>query len=258
LSVTFFDPEDIKIMQPVSSAHDAAKALEVDGLYVSFGCFALEPLRFTVSPGTIVGFLGENGAGKTTTLKLIMSMLRKNGGTARIGTLDHVREERAFKRRLGFVSEETYFYAKMSVGEIIELISRFHERWDGAYCDRLLGELGLERDMPAGKLSKGMRTKLSLVLALSHRPGILLLDEPTSGLDPRMRVEVLQALDHAAHQEGCGVLFSTHNVEEVDRIADRVLILRRGALTVDQPLARLRSDGGSSFSLEQYFLRAAS
>jgi ABC-2 type transport system ATP-binding protein len=242
----------------VSVAAVDAQALVVDGLRVDLPGFTIGPVSFTVPPGTIIGFLGENGAGKTTTLKLIMGMLRKSGGSTRIGALDHRRDEAAFKRRLGFVSEETYLYAAMTIGETVDFVARFHDDWDGRYADRLLRELGLHPAMIAGTLSKGMRTKLSLVLALSHHPSVLLLDEPTSGLDPRMRVEVLQLLERAAHQRGCGVLFSTHSVEEVERIADRVLILRRGAIVADGELATLRASRGASWSLEQFFLRAAS
>lgn len=233
-------------------------ALVVDGLRVDLPGFALGPISFTVPPETAVGFLGENGAGKTTTLRLIMSMLRKTGGTARIGGWDHRRDEAAFKRQLGFVSEETYFYAAMTVGETVDLVARFHEEWDHAYAERLLRELRLGRAMMAGKLSKGMRTKLGLVLALSHHPSVLLLDEPTSGLDPRMRVEVLRLLDEAAHEHGVGVLFSTHTVEEVERIADRVLILRGGAVAADCTLASLQKSAGPATSLEAFLLGAAS
>lgn len=231
------------------------ESLEVEGLRVRFPDFTLQDVSFRVPPGSIVGFLGENGAGKTTTLRLVMGLLRKEAGGARIAGHDHVLEEKAFKRRVAFVDEETHFYARMSVGRLLDFVSGFYADWDARRCDELLARFQLSRTQRAGALSKGMKTKLRLILALAHRPDVLLLDEPTSGLDPRARVELFELLE-AVRAEGRGVLFSSHQVQEVERLADRVLVIDKGRILVDESLAALRARArdGEAWSLERFFL----
>jgi ABC-2 type transport system ATP-binding protein len=142
----------------------------------------------------------------------------------------------------------------MTVREFCAFVSRFYCDWNKELSQQLLQTLDLPGDKKLGQLSKGMRAKVSLVVALSHEPSVLLLDEPTSGLDPRARVEILKLLQRAAHEGGTAVLFSTHNLHEVDQIADRVIIVDRGRVLADESLAALRCRTGSSWSLEQYYL----
>ncbi len=229
------------------------ESLKVENLAVRFSGFSLRNVSFEVRPGTIVGFLGENGAGKSTTLKLIMGMIRKESGTARIGSRDHRQDEKAFKRRLGFVDEECFFYSKMRVGRLIDFVAGFYDEWNAAYCDELLRRLGLTKDAYAGRLSKGTKAKLGIVLALAHRPDVLLLDEPSAGLDPRSRVELFELL-REVRADGRGLLFSTHNVDEVERLADTILVIHQGAIIFDGHLDELRRKAGADWSLEHFFL----
>jgi ABC-2 type transport system ATP-binding protein len=234
------------------------EALRIEGLGIRFQGFALKGVSFTVPPGEIVAFLGENGAGKSTTLKLVMGMLREDAGTVHIGSFEHRVHEKDFKQRIGFVDEEPHFYASMSIGQLLDFAAPFYARWDERLCGDLLGQMSLSRDQIASKLSKGMKTKLALVIALAHHPDVLLLDEPSAGLDPRSRV-VLFDLLRAVRAEGRGVLFSTHNVDEVEPLADRVLIIHRGAVLTDESIAKLRERAQDpSWTLERDFLELTS
>jgi len=238
----------------MSVASIAQDQLVVDRLCVRLGGFQLHDISFNIEPGQVTALLGHNGAGKTTTLRLIMGIVRKDSGLVSLGGLDHVGDEKEFKRRIGFVQEESFFYNGMTVAEFVDFVALFYGDWNKDLSERLLQTLELPTDKKLGQLSKGMRTKVSIVAALSHQPNVLLLDEPTSGLDPRARVETLKLLQRVAHEDGTAVLFSTHNLHEVDQIADRVIIVDRGRVLADESLSALRHRFGRSWNLEQYYL----
>jgi ABC-2 type transport system ATP-binding protein len=232
----------------------AQDSLTVDRLRARLGDFWLNDISFSIAPGQVTALLGHNGAGKTTTLRLIMGIIRKDFGHVSLGGFDHVRDEKEFKQRIGFVQEESFFYKGMTVRELCAFVSPFYGAWNKGLSRQLLQALDLPGDKKLGHLSKGMRTKVSLVLALSHEPSVLLLDEPTSGLDPRARVEILKLLRKVTHEGGTTVLFSTHNLHEVDEIADRLIILDRGRVLAEESLAALRCKTGPSWNLEHYYL----
>jgi ABC-2 type transport system ATP-binding protein len=229
-------------------------SLVVDGLSARIGSFHLDGVSFTVQPGQVTALLGHNGAGKTTTFRLIMGLVRKDGGRVSFGGLDHVRDEIEFKRHVGFVQEESFFYGAMTVSELAAFVSPFYDNWNKELAEGLIAQFGLPTNKKVAEFSKGMRTKTGIVLALSHEPRILLLDEPTSGLDPRARVEILAWLRRVARERGKAVLFSTHNLHEVERVADRILIVDRGRLLADDDLAGLRERGGTGWTLERTYL----
>jgi ABC-2 type transport system ATP-binding protein len=238
-------------MSVVASAQDP---LIVDHLSARLGDFRLHDISFNIEAGQVTALLGHNGAGKTTTLRLIMGLVRKDLGHVSLRGLDHQRDEKEFKQRIGFVQEESFFYNAMTVAEFAAFASSFYCDWNQELSQRLLRTLDLPRDKKLGELSKGMRTKVSLLVALSHEPSVLLLDEPTSGLDPRAKVETLNLLQRAAHEGGTAVLFSTHNLHEVDQIADRVVIIDRGRVVADESLDSLRRKTGASWNLQHYYL----
>lgn len=225
--------------------------LVVDRLAVRLGSFHLKGASFTVEPGQITALLGHNGAGKTTILRLIMGLVRKDAGTVSIGGLT---SETEIKRRVGFVPEEASFYERMTVSGLLEFTSRFYPGWNPALCARLLDALSVDPRQRLGTLSKGVRMKVSLVAALAHRPEVLLLDEPTSGLDPRSRAVFLTLLRAIAVEEGCAVLLATHNLNEVERTAARIVIVERGRIVENASLPALRERGGESWSLERHYL----
>ena len=203
---------------------------------------ALRGLNLQVPAGSIFGFLGRNGAGKTTTIKVILGMTRPTAGRATIFGMpaDDEASSVEARKRIGFVSDEKDLYDYMTVDEIIRFTAAFYPRWRKDLEQRYLRSL----DLPVGRrikaLSRGMRTKLALLLALCRSAELLVLDEPTAGLDPAMAEEVLQALvSHVANEE-MTIFFSSHQIAEVDQIADRIAIVDRGRVAVSGALDDLR------------------
>jgi len=230
--------------------------LVVENLSVAFPRFHLRSISLRLEPGKITGLLGHNGAGKTTTLRLIMGLVRKDSGSVTLGKLDHVVDEKQFKSRVGFVPEDGFFYDRMKVNELVSFARSFYPEWDQQVCEELSKTLDLDTGRRIRELSKGNRAKLSLLLAFAHSSDVMLLDEPTSGLDPRSRSEVLRLIREAASNQGRAILFSTHNLHEVEQLADRIVIIDHGKLLVNDTLDNLRARSGSDshWSLEQHYL----
>jgi ABC-2 type transport system ATP-binding protein len=208
------------------------------------GVEAVRGLSLQVPAGSIYGFLGRNGAGKTTTIKVLLGMARPTSGHARVFGLAADAQEASvdIRRRTGFVSEDKDLYDYMDVEGIIRFTAAFYPRWRADLEQRYLRTFELPLDRKVKKLSRGMRTKLALLLALSRGAELLILDEPTSGLDPAVTEEVLQALvAHVASQE-MTVFFSSHQIAEVDQIADRVAIIDKGRAVVTGALDDLREN----------------
>ncbi len=206
------------------------------------GVEAVRGLDLQVPPGSIFGFLGRNGAGKTTTIKMLLGMARPTSGELRVfglpaGDADASVE---IRRRTGFVSEDKDLYDYMTVDEMIRFTAPFFPRWRTDLEQRYLRLFELPSNRKVKALSRGMRTKLALLLALCRGAELLLLDEPTSGLDPAVAEEVLQALVKHVASEEMTVLFSSHQIAEVDQIADHVAIIHRGRAVVSGALDDLR------------------
>ncbi len=199
---------------------------------------ALRGLTLDVPAGSIYGFLGRNGAGKTTTIKVLLGMARPSSGQARVFGLDVDNPE--IRRRTGFVSEEKDLYDFMTVEEMIRFTAPFFPRWRADLEQRYLRKFELPANQKIKALSRGTRTKLALLLALCRGAELLILDEPTSGLDPAMAEEVLQALVAHVAGEETTVFFSSHQIAEVDQIADHVAIIDRGQAVVTGALDDLR------------------
>ena len=206
------------------------------------GIEALRGLSLQVPSGSIYGFLGRNGAGKTTTIKILLGLCRPTSGSARVFGLaaDDPEASVAIRQRVAFVSEEKDLYDYMTVGEMIAFTRPFYPRWRDDREQHLLGRFELPRDRKVKGLSRGMRTKLALLLALGRGAELLILDEPTSGLDPAMTDEVLQALVAHVTGEQMTVFFSSHQIAEVDQIADQIAIIDRGQAVVSGSLDDLR------------------
>src|SRR5438046_1717605 len=203
---------------------------------------AVRGLSLQVPAGSIYGFLGRNGAGKTTTIKLLLGMTRPSSGEARVFHLpvNATAPSVEIRRRTGFVSEEKDLYDYMTVEEMIRFTAAFFPRWRADLKERYLRTFELPLDRKVKALSRGTRTKLALLLALCRGAELLILDEPTSGLDPAMTEEVLQALVAHGASEEMTVFFSSHQIAEVDQIADRVAIVDRGRIVVSGELDDLR------------------
>lgn len=217
--------------------------IETAGLRKSYeGVDALRGLDLRVPAGSITGFLGRNGAGKTTTLKTLLGMTHPTSGSARVFGLDATApsESLDIRRRTGFVSEEKDLYGYMTVDELVRFTASFFPKWRADLQQKYLRKFELPPERKVKELSRGTRTKLALLLALCRGAELLILDEPTSGLDPAMSEEVLQALITHVADEQLTVFFSSHQIAEVDQIADRVAIIRRGRTVVDGALDDLR------------------
>jgi len=223
-----------------------AFVIETSGLRKHYGSGgqieALRGLDLHVPPGSIHGFLGRNGAGKTTAIKVLLGMARPTSGEARVfGLAAHVQDASVeIRRRTGFVSDDKDLYDYMTVAEMIRFTSPFFPRWRRDLEERYLRKFELPLDRKVKALSRGMRTKLALLLALCRGAELLILDEPTSGLDPAMTEEVLQALVAHVAGEEMTVFFSSHQIAEVEQIADRVTIIDRGRAVVTGALDDLK------------------
>jgi ABC-2 type transport system ATP-binding protein len=218
--------------------------IETDELRKSFGAHtALDGLNLRVPAGSIFGFLGRNGAGKTTTIKLLMGILKPDSGGVSVFGWPAANSSRGveIRRHTGYVTEDKELFPYMTVEQAIRFTRPFFPYWRSDLEQRYLKmfELPLSRKVP--DLSTGTRTKLMLLLALCRGAKLLVLDEPTSGLDPAIVEEVLHELVSVAASEGTTIFFSSHQLAEVEQIADHVAIVERGRTVVEGPLDDLKS-----------------
>jgi ABC-2 type transport system ATP-binding protein len=209
----------------------ATSAVEIRGLTRRFGkLFTLGPIDLTVPAGTIYGFVGPNGAGKTTTLDLIFGLGGKDGGSIEVMGLDHIRDDVAMKRAAGYVSPDLNYQAWTRVDKAIRFVSGFYPTWDDEYCQTLLKAFHLNWRDQIGALSFGAKTKLSLLLAMSWQPKVLVLDEPTIGLDAISKQQVFAELLGMVRDGERSVLISSHNLSDIERITDHVGMIKSGQM----------------------------
>ena len=209
-----------------------APVLEVKGLTKEFRDFRLNSIDITLERGYIMGFIGPNGAGKSTTIKLLLNLLKKDGGDIRIFGLDPVKHENEIKNKIGFVFDENYYYEDLTIGEMKSIVAPFYKAWDNGVFARYLKNFGLPPKKKIKELSKGMKMKFSLAMALSHGCELLLMDEPTSGLDPIVRSELLDILSYLIQDENMGIFFSTHVTSDLDKIADYITFIHNGEIVL--------------------------
>ena len=217
--------------------------IETADLYKRYGGVeALTGLNLQVPKGSICGFLGRNGAGKTTAIKVLLGMARKTSVAAHVLGLaaDGTESSVEIRRRSAFVSDEKALYDFMAVRDLVRFTASFFPAWRPELESRYLKTFDLPRERRVKDLSRGMRTKLALLLALCRGAELLILDEPTSGLDPAMTEEVLRALVSHAGREGMSIFFSSHQIADVEQIADHLVIIDRGRTVVEGPLDEVR------------------
>lgn len=215
-------------------------ALRLDKLVKLFGAKSvLDGVDFSLETGTVVGLLGKNGSGKSTLIKCALGLLRPQGGEANVFGEPAWTLSAATKARIGYVPQTPGLYAWMRVGQIIDYTASFYDRWNDELVNRLRREWGLVERDKVGPLSPGQQQKLSLLLALGHEPDLLVLDEPAAALDPEARRAFLATLVDLVGQ-GRSILFSTHITSDLERVAERVAILDRGKIKVNEELAELK------------------
>lgn len=210
------------------------KILKVEGLIKRYDSFSLNGISFSIPRGYIMGFVGRNGAGKSTTIKCIMNLIGYDAGKIEIFGLDSGKHIDDIKNRIGYVSEEQYFYEEMTVEWTGNFISSFYDKWDSAYYIELLSKFNIDKSKKVKELSRGMKVKLSLALAMSHKPEFLILDEPTSGLDPVVRSELLDVFRDIIQDERCSIFFSSHITSDIEKVADFVTIIDSGKIILSE------------------------
>jgi ABC-type multidrug transport system ATPase subunit len=216
------------------------KAIETVDLARRFGRLdAVNGLSLQVPAGSIFALIGPNGAGKTTTIKLLMNLLRPTAGSARVLGTDSRRLQPEHLQRIGYVSENQRLPDWMTPGELFDYCRPLYPGWDDALCRTLQRELGLTSDAPLRTLSRGTRMKAALLSSLAYRPDLILLDEPFTGLDPLVREELIRGLLEVASDRARTVLISSHDIDEVERLADWVGYLDRGRLRFAEPVSSL-------------------
>ncbi len=216
-------------------------AIQIEGVTRKFlrKC-ALDNVSLTVEKGCVYGLLGENGAGKTTLIRHILGSHVAKSGSVRVFGMDPVENSVDVLARIGYLSEDREMPTWMKISELLRFTQAFYPKWDEAYAAELLNTFRLDAQAKVRTLSRGELAKTGLLIALAHRPDLLVLDEPSSGLDVIVRRDILSAIVRTVADEGRTVFFSSHLIDEVERVADRVAIMARGRILVDDTLENVK------------------
>jgi ABC-2 type transport system ATP-binding protein len=224
------------------SAQPTSNIVEISDLSREFGKkLALEHVSLRIPRGRVFGLVGQNGAGKTTLIKHILGLLKAEAGSVRVFGIDPVASPASVLGRIGYVSENRDLPPWMRVDELLRYTRAFYPTWDAVYAEQLRVQFGLASAAKIKTLSRGETAKAGLLVALAFRPELLLLDEPSSGLDPVVRRDILQAIIRTVADEGRTVLFSTHLLEEVERVADDVAMMFHGQIVLRGPLDDIKA-----------------
>ena len=204
--------------------------LEIKNLNKKYKNFSLRSVSFNLPKGFIMGLIGENGAGKSTLIKIIMNLVKRDSGSINIFGMDNLKFERKVKERIGFVYDQCYYYDNISLEENGKMVAKLYSNWDNEKFNRYLNKFSLNKKQLLKELSKGMRMKFSLCIALSHGAELIIMDEPTAGLDPIVRNEVLEELQRLLETENLSVIISTHITEDLEKIADYITFIKDGEI----------------------------
>jgi ABC-2 type transport system ATP-binding protein len=217
--------------------------IQVEGVTRRFGAtVALDNVSLTVPRGAVFGLVGANGAGKTTLIKHVLGLLRALTGSVRVFGLDPVADPVGVLSRVGYLSEERDLPGWMRVDELLRYTAAFYPKWDDAYAEELRRAFELDPAARVRTLSRGQTARAGLLVALAHRPDLLVLDEPSSGLDPVVRRDILGAIIRTIAEEGRTVLFSSHLLDEVERVSDHVALIHKGRVALCAPLDAIKEN----------------
>jgi len=208
---------------------------------------AVDNISFTVNKGEIVGFLGPNGAGKSTTMKMITGYLEPDAGNIQVSNIDVTKDPLAAKKKVGYLPESNALYYDMYVKEYLDFVADVHKIPNRkSAIENVITQVGLTREKTkkVGQLSKGYKQRVGLAAALLHNPEVLILDEPTSGLDPNQIVEIRNVIKEQGKDKL--VLFSSHILQEVEAICDRVIIINKGKIVADDKLSNLQKTSSNN------------
>ncbi|MGL6200341.1 MAG: ABC transporter ATP-binding protein [Lachnospiraceae bacterium] len=204
--------------------------LEVRGLNKSYDTFSLKDVSFEVPTGYIMGFIGRNGAGKTTTIKSILNMVNYQSGEIRVFGSDSKNKDGRLNGQIGVVMDSPFYVEDWTVADVEKAVSPFYTHWDSSKFKNLLKRFDIDRKKTVKELSRGMKVKLMIAVALSHEAKLLILDEPTSGLDPVARDELCDLLSEFVTNENKSILFSTHITTDLEKIADYITFILDGKI----------------------------
>lgn len=208
--------------------------LEVKNLNKAYENFSLKDVTFSLNQDCITGFIGTNGSGKTTTIKAILGLILKDSGKINFLEKDIDKHERKSKNKIGVVLDEGYFYDELTLKEMKNVIAPSYTEWDEQVFLKYIKRFNLNLGQKISTLSKGMRMKFAVTLALSHHADLLIMDEPTSGLDPLVRSELIDILLDFMKEPGKSVFFSTHITSDLDKIADMIILIDDGQILIDE------------------------
>ncbi|PGB18207.1 ABC transporter ATP-binding protein [Bacillus toyonensis] len=208
--------------------------LEVKNLNKAYENFSLKDVTFSLNQDCITGFIGTNGSGKTTTIKAILGLVLKDSGNINFLEKDIDKHERKSKNKIGVVLDEGYFYDELTLKEMKNVIAPSYTEWDEQVFSKYIKRFNLNLGQKISTLSKGMRMKFAVALALSHHADLLIMDEPTSGLDPLVRSELIDILLDFMKEPGKSVFFSTHITSDLDKIADMIILIDNGQILIDE------------------------
>lgn len=209
---------------------------------------ALSDLSLQIKAGEVYGFLGPNGAGKSTTIRTLMNFIQPTSGSAQILGMDIVKDSVAIKRSVGYLSSDMAMYPKMTGTQFLRYVGELHGIQDFSYQRELLKRFETDGNKRLGALSRGNKQKFAIVQAFMHKPDVLILDEPSSGLDPLMQEEFYKLLDEA-RQRGAAVFMSSHIMSEVQRVCDRVGIIRDGKLLTERNIKEMEKDAAHTLEV---------
>lgn len=208
--------------------------LEISNLSKVYKDFSLKNVNITLERGYIMGFIGPNGAGKSTTIKLIMNLIKKDSGFIKIFNMDHEQNEIEIKEKIGFVYDENHFYEELTIQEMKNMVRPFYQKWDESVFKKYAKDFNLPLKKEIKHLSKGMKMKFSLAIALSHHAELFIMDEPTSGLDPLVRSELLEILQSLLVDENKSIFFSTHITSDLEKVADYITLINEGEVILSK------------------------
>src|SRR5947209_8519013 len=221
---------------------DEQDVIRVENLTRRYGAtVALDGLSLRVPRGSVFGLVGANGAGKTTLIRHLLGLLRAQGGSVRVFERDPVRDPVGVLARVGYLSEENDLPPWMRVHELLRYVRAFYPGWEDSYAEELRETFALDPAARVRDLSRGQKARAGLLVALAYRPELLILDEPSTGLDPLARRDILAAVLRTVAQEGRTVIFSSHLLDEVERVSDHVALIDQGRVLTQGPLDDVRA-----------------
>lgn len=205
-------------------------AIEINGLTKKLGDFKLDIDNFEIEKGVITGFVGKNGAGKSTTINLIMNFLRKDSGSIKIFDREYTGKELEIREKIGYIGDKSGFMKESKLKDIKNSISSFYKNWDEELYNNLIKKFELDESKVYKDCSKGQRRKFDIIMAISHRPEILIMDEPTSNLDPVVRDEFMEIIQNIMEKYEMTVFYSTHITSDLENVCDSIAFIEDGKI----------------------------